>query len=242
MHRQVMAGRIMFPISRARDVLEVFADYGHSAPDELQLDLGIMRRPGQPEMAGFQICFSGPPAGLDRALAPIRRLGTPAVDAVAPVDYVALQRSGDDTDPRALAAYTKSGFITELSPALISAIIENFDGHPALMFFQHCGGAIGRVASSATAFSQRDALANMLCMVRWPSESDPTSHVAWIRDYWTHVEPFTHGFYVNDVEPDATAANVRGTYRQNQDRLIEVKNRYDPRNLFRLNANIVPTA
>jgi hypothetical protein len=241
MQRQVMAGPIMFPIARAKEVLDVFADYGAAAPEELQLDVAIVRRPGTPEVAGFQICYSGSPGGLDRALAPVRRLGTPAIDSVGPIDYVALQRRGDDTDPRATATYTKSGFIRELSPALIAAIIDNFEGHLGQMFFQHCGGAISRVGSAETAFSQRDAVANMLCMVGWPTGTDASEHVAWIREYWSHLEPFSLGFYVNDVEPDATAASVRETYRQNQDRLIEVKNRYDPRNLFRLNANIRPT-
>jgi FAD/FMN-containing dehydrogenase len=241
MQRQVMGGRIAFPIARAKDVLDAFADYGPAAPDELQLDAGITSRPGQPASAGFQICYSGPPGGLDRALAPIRRLGTPAIDSVGPTDYVALQRSGDSDDPRAVATYTKSGYITELSPALIAAIIDNFEGHAGQMFFQHCGGAISRVGSSETAFSQRDAIANMLCMIGWPPGSDPSAHVAWIRDYWSNLERFTHGFYINDVEPDMTAATIRDTYRENQDRLVDVKNRYDPRNLFRLNANIQPT-
>ena len=241
MQRQVMGGRIMFPIARAKDVLDVFADYGPAAPDELQLDVGIVRRPGQPASAGFRICFSGPPGGLDRVLAPIRSLGTPAIDSVGPIAYVDLQRSGDVNDPRAGGFYTKSGFITELSPALIAAIIDNFEGHAAEMFFQHCGGAISRVGSAATAFSQRDALANMLCMIGWQPGSDPSTHIAWIRDYWSNLERFTHGFYINDVEPGMTATTIRDTYRQNQDRLVEVKNRYDPRNLFRLNANIQPT-
>jgi hypothetical protein len=241
MQRQVMAGPIMFPIARAKEVLDVFADYGAAAPEELQLDVAIVRRPGTPEVAGFQICYSGSPGGLDRALAPVRRLGTPAIDSVGPIDYVALQRRGDDTDPRATATYTKSGFISELSPALIAAILDNFEGRGGQMFFQHCGGAISRVGSAETAFSQRDAVANMLCMVGWPTGTDASEHVAWIREYWSHLEPFSLGFYDNDVEPDATAASVRETYRQNQDRLIEVKNRYDPRNLFRLNANIRPT-
>jgi FAD/FMN-containing dehydrogenase len=157
------------------------------------------------------------------------------------MDYVALQRSGDIDDPRATGSYTKSGFIREMSPGLISAIADNFGGHPAQMLFQHSGGAISRVAASATALSQRDALANMLCFVAWPHGTDPSSHVAWIRDYWTNVEPFTHGFYINDLELDMSATTIRENFRQNHERLVEVKNRYDPRNLFRLNANIAPT-
>lgn len=67
-------------------------------------------------------------------------------------------------------------------------------------------------------------------------------HIAWCREYWTHLEKFTHGFYSNDGDPDATDEAVASNYRQNLARLTEVKNRYDPDNLFRLNANVLPTA
>jgi FAD/FMN-containing dehydrogenase len=90
-------------------------------------------------------------------------------------------------------------------------------------------------------FAQRDAMANMLCFVDWAHGSDPSAHIEWIRRYWTALEPFTHGFYVNDLVADMTAGTIRENYRQNHDRLVQVKNRYDPTNLFRLNANIAPS-
>jgi FAD/FMN-containing dehydrogenase len=246
MQRQVLGGQILFPIARARDVLSVYAEYGPRAPDTLQLDCMTAKPPGdEPGASGFGICFSGPPGEYERAVAPIRQLGTPIVDNVAPIDYVALQRSGDVSDPRAVGQYVKSGFLPEFPPALISAIVDRFQGDPqraTILAFQQGGGAIGRVPASATAFPQRDAIANMLCFVNWPFGTDPSAHIAWIKDYWSGLEPFTSGFYVNDVELDATAAAIRENYRQNHERLVAVKNRYDPRNLFRLNANVRPTA
>jgi FAD/FMN-containing dehydrogenase len=108
--------------------------------------------------------------------------------------------------------------------------------------FQQSGGAISRVASNATALSQRDARGNMLAIVGWPHDGpDPAAHTSYIREFWTALEPFTYGFYVNDFENDMTAAQLHANYRQNFDRLVQVKNRYDPQNLFRLNANIRPT-
>ena len=244
MRRRVLGGRIMFPIDRARDVLSLYADYGPRTPDELQLDLGMIQPPGGAAgMVGFNVCYSGPESGAERALAPVRRLGTPLSDGVEPIDYVALQRSGDIDDPRAFGQYVKSGFITDLPPALITTIIENFRGHPSgprQLAFQQSGGAIGRVGPAATAFPQRDATANMLCFVAWRHGEDPAQHVAWIREYWARLEPYTHGFYVND-ELDKSAAAIRENYRQNHERLVAVKNRYDPKNLFRLNANVRPT-
>ena len=160
------------------------------------------------------------------------------------MDYVALQRSGDIDDPRAIGQYVKSGFIPELPAALVDAIVAGFEGHPqrtTILAFQQSGGAIARVPTPETAFPQRDAQANMLGFVNWAHGSDPSPHIDWIKRFWTALDPFTHGFYVNDVELDMTAARIRENFRQNHERLVAVKNRYDPANLFRLNANVKPT-
>jgi FAD/FMN-containing dehydrogenase len=243
--RQVVAGEVMWPMARARDVLSLFGEYGPSAPDELQLDPLMVYPPGGAEgFVGFEVCWSGPENGLERALAPLRSLGTPLRDGVERMDYQDLQRSGDIDDPRAQGQYLKGGFIREMSPALVDAIVTGFEPHPSrstVLFAQHAGGAISRVDPTAMAFSQRDVLANMLCLVGWPHGQDSSGHVAWTRQFWAPLEPHTWGFYVNDLEPDHSAAQVQANYRSNAARLVTVKNRYDPGNLFRLNANIVPT-
>jgi FAD/FMN-containing dehydrogenase len=244
MERQVLAGRILFPIARARDVLTMFGELGHTAPDHLQLDCGMIIPPDGAGMVGFSICYSGPPSGADAALAPIRRLSGAAVDAVTAIDYTALQRAGDISDPRAEGMYVKGGFINEVSPELITAIVERFAGHAGRstqMLFQQSGGSIARVAPGDTAFSQRNVLANMLCLVGWRHGDDPAEHVRWIQEFWGPIERFTDGFYVNDLELETGSSAIRDNYRQNHARLVAVKNRYDPGNLFRLNANIQPT-
>ncbi|MEE2898184.1 MAG: FAD-binding protein [Gemmatimonadota bacterium] len=244
MQRQVLGGAIFFPLSRARDVLRLYGDYGPEQPDELQLDLIMAQSPGGPPVAGFGVCYSGDPNKAEAALAPVRGLGTPIIDSVAPTDYVALQRSGDTDDPRAVAGYMKSGFLTEMPQGLIDALVEGFQGHPdrtTQVVFQQSGGKIARVSPDATAFAQRDAIANMLPSVGWSYGDNPDEHIAWCREYWTHLEPFTHGFYTNDGDEEATNESVAENYQQNIERLTEVKNRYDPENLFRLNANVLPT-
>ena len=243
MQRQVIAGQIVYPIAKAREVLQVLADYGPAAPDELELQL-VMTKPAgaAPGVILFAVCYSGPANKADAALAPLRKLGTPLVDQVGPMDYVALQRSGDITDPRAQAAYLKSGFVKSLPADLITAIVQRFEGHPqrsTSVFFAPCGGAIGRVPAAATAFAQRDAQWNMLNTVFWKFGEDSSEHVRWIKQYWAGLEPFTQGFYVNDVG-DRTGPEVQSNYRRNHDRLVAVKTKYDPKNLFRLNANVKP--
>ena len=244
MQRQVIAGSAIFPVSRAREILRFAGDYGPEAPDDLQVDWGIQYPPGGAEgIAYLDVVYCGPPERAERALAPVRAL-RPATDEIQPIDYIALQRSGDVADPRALASYIKGGFLQSMPDGLISAIVEGIRPHPARVtgiFFQQAGGAISRVAANATALSQRDATGNMLALVGWPHNgSDPSEHIAWIRQYWAALEPFTYGFYVNDLS-DRTAAQIQANYQQNFDRLVQVKNRYDPQNLFRLNANVRPT-
>ena len=244
MQRQVIGGSIVYPIARAKEALAIYADYLPEAPDELDLS-PFMALPGgdQPGVIGFGVCWSGPAAQAESALAPIRRLGTPLADVQA-MDYVALQKSGDISDPRARASYLKSGFLPALMPDLITAIVDGFEGHPTrstIMFIQPGGGAIGRVSNDATAFPHRDALGNIGVGVDWPAGDDPDVHVAWIREFWTRIEPFTRGFYSNDGAPDMyTESAVARNYRGNLERLVGIKRRYDPDNLFRLNANIQP--
>ena len=245
MQRQVLAGQIMYPISRVRDVLALYGEYGPLVPDELQVDCVVVLPPGgAPGVAGFGICYSGPPSQADRVLAPLRRLGTPLQDTVQGTDYVALQRSGDTDDFRAQASYLKSGFMRDIPADFISAVADRLEGHPdrlTQIILVQGGGAIGRVPNQATAFAQREEFANLLCIVGWPYPTDGSEHIAWIRQFWPALEPFTRGFYTNDLEADATAEAINANYRGNFNRLVAVKNRYDPDNLFRLNANVEPS-
>lgn len=245
MERQVIGGRIEFPIARARDALALYAEYGPEAPDELYFDCSVTLPPGGQEgTVGFSVCYSGPANEAERALAPIRGLGTPVADSIAAIDYVALQRSGDIDDPRATGIYLKSGFLTRIPSALIDTVVDRLEGHPERLTriaFQQGGGAIGRVAPLATAFSQRDAQYNILGIIGWRHGIDASEHMGYMRTFWKDVEPHTHGFYTADLVPDVTQEEIRANYRENHARLVAVKNRYDPTNLFRLNANVKPT-
>jgi hypothetical protein len=242
MQRQVIGGLVMFPIEQAKSVMSFYSDYEGVAPDELYLSCVIVSSP-RGSGVGFQACYSGPMGEADKVLRTIRSAGTPIADDLKPIDYVALQRSGDSDEPRAIGSYTKTGFVKKISPKLIDAMITGLEPHPersTTVGFQHCGGAISRVANDATAFPHRDIHATSLLLVDWPAQIDPTQHIAWLRQYWDTVEPHTDGFYTNDVV-DESQQQVDENYLGNYARLLALKNKYDPTNLFRLNANVVPT-
>ena len=244
MDREVIGGTVVFPLSEARSVLNFYADYAASAPDELYLDGGLTSRSGQPGLAFLHVCYSGPMNKADRIIDPIRNAGTAVFDGIKAIDYVALQRSGDTSDPRARGGYVKSGFASEITPKMIDDILYGFKVHPQRgmnVVWQHAGGEIGRVDSGATAFAHRHVKHDTLMLMDWPVDIDSTPHVKWLKDYWATVEPHTRGAYANDIG-DVPQDRVHRNYGGNYDRLLALKNQYDPGNLFRLNANIAPTA
>ena len=245
MKREVIAGSVMFPIAKARDVLTLWSEYAPVAPDELYVDPTLMQPPGNgPGMAALQVCYCGPQADAEKALAPIRKLGTPLKDTIKTMEYVQVQRSGDSTDTRAIASYLKGGFVGKVPGDLVNAMVDGFRGDPrrtTVLFFQHCGGAGARIADNATAFAHRYAIGNMMTVVAWPiGDKDPSPHIEAARAYWKTLEPFTRGFYVNDMAREVTAKAINENYRGNYQRLATLKAKYDPTNLFRLNANVTP--
>jgi FAD/FMN-containing dehydrogenase len=244
MDREVIGGDVIFPIEQARSVMSFYADHILAAPDDLYLDLAMAAGPGDaPPMIALRACYSGPKSQADKVLEPLRKAGTPVKETLKAIDYVALQRSSDQSDPRAMGQYLKSGFVSQINGDLVDAWVDGFEPNPdrrTINFFQHAGGAIGRIPTDATAFAHRDSKANMFTVVAWKRGADPAEHIAYIRKYWATLEPFTHGFYTNEVSNESQKI-VSGNYQGNYDRLVEVKNAYDPTNLFRRNANVVPT-
>ena len=243
--REVIAGSVRFPMSKARDLLTMYSEYVASAPDELYMDPVLFQPPGGgPGYVEVEICYSGPHKEAERVLAPLRKLGTPEKDTIKVNDYVEVQRWNDSGDSRSFATYLKGGFIPGLPDKLVSAMVDGFQGDPGrftLLFFQHCGGAASRQPENATAFSQRDAVANMMTVAGWRTDGgDPAPHMAATRRYWNTLEPFTRGFYVNDLPTEITAKEINSNYRGNYSRLVALKKAYDPTNLFRLNANVQP--
>jgi len=246
MQRKVLGGTILFPMSQAKSVLTFYSEYEAGAPDELYLSGGLVSNVGPGgniSGIGLQVCYSGPESRAEKILKTIRSAGTPVFDGLQAMDYVALQKSGDLDERRAIGSYTKTGFLKRLSPQLVDAMIAGLEPHPERALTvgcQHCGGAISRVAANATAFPHRGIHATALVTADWPATADPGPHIDYLRKYWKSLEPHTDGFYTNDAT-DETQKQLDENYLGNYPRLVALKNQYDPMNLFRLNANVRPT-
>ncbi len=242
MQRKVTNAFFTFPLAEARQVMNFFAEYADSAPDEMHVGGGIGGAHGKDAAVMVGIVWSGDASKVDGLVEPIMKAGTVQSMTIKETDYVALQRSGDYDDPRAFTGYMKTGFIGKMTPKLVDDIVDNFEHRPdraTRVIFQQSGGAIGRVAPDATAFAHRESKHNMLSFVSWKFGEDGSEHVKYIKSHWANLEPHTRGFYTNDLFSES-AELVNSNYRGNYPRLLKVKQQYDPTNLFRLNANIRP--
>ena len=247
---RVFAGSISFPFEQARQVLAAYGDYAPAAPDELCIELFLAAR-ANPEanQLKLNVCYSGAPADAERVLRSLRRFGQVLRDEVKAVSYPFAQGADSHASARSLSAgpgtdgYGRTGFLEGLGAPLATTIVESLASYSERhvnMLFLHGGGAILRRAASATAFWHRAASHDMLFAASWNRGEGAASHLEYARQTWARLQPFTRGFYVNDMAGAVTASEVAANYGGNAARLAAVKRRYDPQNLFRLNANILP--
>ncbi|MBB6093680.1 hypothetical protein HNQ60_002561 [Povalibacter uvarum] len=243
MDATVLGGRIAWPYAQIRDVLEFYAEFSARAPDELNCDPAIL--PGGPDGKGMVVvetCWSADKNAGERVLQPLRALGKPLFDQIGAKSYVALQSQSDEANAFGRRFYGKSGFLGELRQADIDTLIEvSASTVPAgvALVMQQGGGAIGRAPIDSAAFANRNARYWTMVAKGWTDPSEDARHIGNVRMAWKQVEPRTDGFYVNAMADDEFK-RVAGNYGSNYPRLAKIKRRYDPGNLFRLNANILP--
>ena len=240
----LFGGSLSYPLAQAREVLRGFAEFIAGAPDELYVDVDLSAAGSSPGSVEFDVCYCGSPAEAQRVVAPLRKLGKPVEDHLAPASYVKLQGATDPPGPNHMGFYIKGGLVEHIKPALIDTIVDYLEASPGAgraVVWQHQGGAISRIDPHATAYWNRKALYNVMAFAMWPVPGDGAQPGAqWARGAWSRIESFTDGYYVNLHEQEDHARRIQAAYGDNYPRLAALKKRYDPANLFRLNANIKP--
>jgi FAD/FMN-containing dehydrogenase len=236
---QVVAGHVDFPASQVSDAIEFYADLIAHAPHELSADLALSpAADGQPG-AQIYVVYTGDAQRAEQVLAPLQRFGKPVKNTIARTTYLAVQSQfdGPPLDPH--RSYLKGGFVREFTPALIAALTQEIkpDAH-SYVYCQNANGAVADRPETATAFSHRNALVNMMLAGSWDDASFDKQGRAMIHANWDKLAPHTDGYYVNlnDADPKGADRN----YGRNFARLADLKQQFDPQNLFRLNANITP--
>jgi hypothetical protein len=249
----VLGGPVFWPLADAPRVLRFLEGFAAEAPDELGIAMSMMLAPpmpflspeqfGQPVL-GLVLVWAGDPADGERALAPLRRIGTPLADVVRLAPYVFLQSMLDGGAPHGRHYYWRSHRLTSLSDEVVDVFLDRLATIPT-PFSQingyAMGGALSRVDPSATAVGEREVGFDIGIAAGWqPSDPDGDGHTAWVRDGWEALRPHSRGVYVNFIS-DEGSAGVDAAYGARLTRLTALKDRYDPTNLFRMNANIAPS-
>jgi hypothetical protein len=250
----VTAGVCFYPGDRAAEILRFYREFVEDAPDELTTLASLMTAPPAPflpeawhgkPLIGLIAMHCGSLEDGERAIKPLRELGDPVADLLGPIPYVAMQSLIDPLWGPGAYSYMKAGFMGGLDDATIDTLVAHRDtvtSPKSEIHVHHVGGAVARVPDDATAFGERSApfLLNILASTFTSDGYDEA--VSWAHGlYGGLASALTGGAYVNFLSNEGPE-RVQAAYGQEKyDRLVRLKDAYDPTNLFRLNQNIVPS-
>ena len=249
----LLCGPIFWPLADAPEVLRFVRDFAPQAPDELGLVLFARLAPPGPlvppehygrPVLGVVPAWVGDPAVGRRVLAPLRRVGRPVADNLRPLPYLFLQSMVDAGNQHGLHWYWRSQRVPELGDDVVDVLgglTESITSPLSYIAGFAMGGTAGRVDPDATAVGERGNGFELSIVAGWPPpDPDGDRHVAWVRRGWTELRPHSAGVYAHFLS-DEGASGVEDAYGERLKRLTALKDRWDPTNLFRMNANIPPS-
>jgi FAD/FMN-containing dehydrogenase len=249
----LLCGPIFWPLADAPEVLRFVRDFAPQAPDELGLVMFARLAPPGPlvppehygrPVLGVVPAWVGDPAEGRRVLAPLRRVGRPVADNLRPLPYLFLQSMVDAGNQHGMHWYWRSQRVPELGDVVVDmlcGLTESITSPLSYIAGFAMGGTAGRVDPDATAVGERGNGFELSIVAGWPPpDPDGDRHVAWVRRGWTGLRPHSAGVYAHFLS-DEGASGVEDAYGERLKRLTALKDRWDPANLFRLNANIPPS-
>ncbi len=245
----MLGGILIYPLNQATETLVFLDEFTRTTPDELGTFIGFVTSPeGERVMAVF-VSYNGAVEEGELILKPLREFGTPLADMIGPMPYTQVQRMMDEGFPAGRQNYWKSNFLKGLNSEAIDIIVDHVAKAPSpfsAVAIEQFGGAVNRVGMDDTAFNHRNARYNLLIVGIWTDLAAKAENVKWVRDLWDAMEPYSSGgVYVNYLgqEADEGAERIKAAYGpEKYERLVALKNKFDPTNLFRMNQNIKPSA
>ncbi|HYI15116.1 MAG TPA: FAD-binding oxidoreductase [Thermomicrobiales bacterium] len=249
----VYAGPIFYDVRHTEHLLRTFRDFMREVPDEMSAFFSFHQGPPAPfipdhlhfvPMTTIMVCYNGPAEQGEQILRPLREAAPALVDLAGPMPMPAVNTMFDPIYAPGLHHYWKADYIPRLTDGMIPIHAKHGPSVPSLQSTMHLypqTGAIQRAGKNDTAYSYRDVeyVHNIVAI-----DADPGNmprNMAWMQAYWDDLHPFTSGgAYVNFMMADESQDRVRATYRDNYDKLAQVKRAYDPDNFFHLNQNIRP--
>ena len=243
----VLKGPVLHPLDSAVEVLSFYRDFSAGAPDDLGAQAAFLHAPdgSGAKMCAIVVCHCG--ADDERAqadVAPVRTLGAPAADMIERIPYPLANMSADALFPPGVLGYWKSAFFSELSEAAITVLVDAFERAPTdqcTLVIEAFQGQATRIEPTATAYPHRQAGHNLLLISQWTDPADSDAGIAWARTTFEALAPHMADRSYTNYLPADDHDRVRHAYGVNYDRLVELKRRYDPHNLFHLNQNIDPS-
>lgn len=240
----VLGGLIVYPRAAAVDVIRNYRDFMLSAPDEVTAYAALLHTPDGMPIVGVIPCYSGADlAEGERVLAPLRKFGTPVMDAVQPLPMPVMQGLLADAFPDGNQNYWKATMAAALPDEAIRLAVEHANRATSplsAVAIEYYGGVAGRVPNDATAYPHRDVPWHVLALAQWTDPGELPQHRDWARAAGAALQPFAHQaqfLSVIDVDGDDTVGSAFGA---NLARLSAIKAKYDPANFFRVNQNIKP--
>jgi FAD/FMN-containing dehydrogenase len=249
---EVLTGLLVFPLAEGRDILRAYRAFAAEAPEALTAWVVLRKAPPLPflpaavhgqEVVVLALCYAGAPAEGAAHVDRLRGFGTVLGEHVGPAPFAAWQQAFDPLLGAGARNYWKSHNFTALSDGAVDALVDYTGRLPSdhsEIFLAQMGGAVGRVAATATAWAHRDVRFIVNVHARWEDAGSDAACIAWARAFYDASAPFASGgAYVNFMTADE-AARIPEAYGANYLRLVELKRRFDPGNLFRTNQNIAP--
>ncbi|MGI0091933.1 MAG: FAD-binding oxidoreductase [Nitrososphaerales archaeon] len=242
--KEVLAGILVHPISRGREVLRLFRDMTQNIPDELGVMAVFVTTPEGSRVSLIQPCFAGPIEEGEKLLERARRFGPPLLDLVKRMPYSEFQRFNDRYAPTYKLMYWKSGFFETLTDEAIDTIFSYAQSMLSPLSMIHLEihhGWASRVSPKDTAFYHRGVLYNLAIYCVWKEPEEARKNLEWLNQFWEDCQSFmSKRVYVNFLNQEGDE-RVRASYGENYQRLVDLKNKYDPMNFFRMNQNIKPS-
>jgi len=250
--KEIYGGPMLFELDDAGDILRFYREFIADAPEEFggfpawqiapPLPFIPEERHGETFLA-FVACWAGPLDQGEAVLKPLHDVAPVVAEHVGPMPYPALNAAFDPLVPPGLQHYWKANFVKELTDDAIEAHLAHGPKVPVVNSTVHIypiNGACHRMAPDGTAFAYRDANFATVIAGMWPDPAANTANIKWVRDYYAATAPLSEeGGYINFMSED-DQSRIKANYKGNYDRLVDVKKKYDPDNLFHLNQNIKP--
>jgi FAD/FMN-containing dehydrogenase/pimeloyl-ACP methyl ester carboxylesterase len=238
----VLGGMLLYPAAAAPGVLRNFAAAMAEAPDEIGAGIALLTAPDGAPSIGVIVCYSGPVDAGHEALRPLRDYGEPVLDLVGPMPYTDLQRLIDDGYPEGRRHYWTGDFLTGLPDDAIETVCRFHATMPSPLtqiLILPGGGAAARVPDGTMAIAERGAPFNLHITSQWADPGDDEANIAWTRALSAAMKPFTTGrVYVNFIGDEGEERVVASFGAEVYARMLELKDVYDPENLFRTSQNV----